>query len=245
VLARAFVLPWEQRKTISRAIAVPLLVLTAVGLMGEIGAVRASLVEWAWLAVYSVAAGWLAVCVHRCVLLDPAAAHAGFTSASWMRVALYAASIATMWALFTGLLESLMLIGTALFVTHDAAREPLEILIEQMRVNTASLFVSAAIVAVISGRLCLVLPALAVDGDVRAALRAARGNTLRLTVIFSLLPAALAMFGELLLRENATPVEMGLLVALGAVFTVVEVVALSLSYRELTSPAPPPTHPPA
>jgi hypothetical protein len=246
VLARAFVLPWEQRKAILRAAIIPLLVVTALGWVGEYTPIRASLVDWAWLLVCSLATGWFAVCVHRCVLLDTAGAREGFTAASLLRVALYAISIAATWALFSGLMQSLMFIGTALLVDQSgAARAPLEAFIQDTRVSLASMFIAAAIVAVICGRLCLLLPALAVDADVRDALRAARGNTLRLTAVFSLLPAALALFGDLLLRDDSTLIETGLLVVLGAIFAIVEVVALSLSYRELTSPAPPPTDPPA
>jgi len=246
VLARAFVLPWEQRKAILRAAIIPLLVVTALGLAGAYTPIHAWLVDWAWLLVCSLATGWFAVSVHRCVLLDAAGAREGFTAASLVRMALYAISVAAIWAMFSGLMQSLSFIGTALLVDYsDAAHSSLELFIQSTRVSLASMFIAAAIVAVISGRLCLLLPALAIDADVRDALRAARGNTLRLTVVFSLLPAALALLGDLLVRDDSTPVETGLLVVLGAIFAIVEVVALSLSYRELTSPAPPPTDPPA
>ena len=113
-------------------------------------------------------------------------------------------------------------------------------------VQIAVLFVvSTVISALIGGRFCLALPAIALGADVRAAVLAARGNTLRLTVVFALLPVALTLPIGLLIGEDPGFLELTLLVVLGTIVTVVEVAALSLSYRELTQPAPPPTNPPA
>lgn len=244
VLASAVVLPWEQRTAILRAVIIPLLAATAVALTHEVGTIRLPLADWGWLAIYALATSWFAVCVHRFVLLDPAGARERFSAATLIRVALYAVLIAAIWAMLSGLTEILSLVGIALWVDHShPAHAPLETFIQQTRVSLAALFISAAIVAVICGRMCLLLPAMAVDGDARAALHVARGNTLRLTVVFSLLPAAFCVLSAL--QDEESIVETGLLIVLGAILAVVEMVALSLSYRELTAPAPPPTHPPA
>ena len=64
-------------------------------------------------------------------------------------------------------------------------------------------------------------------------------------MVFALLPVALTLPIELLFREDPGFLELTLLVVLGAIITIVEVAALSLSYRELIQPEPPPTDPPA
>jgi hypothetical protein len=95
-------------------------------------------------------------------------------------------------------------------------------------------------------RVTLMLPAIAIDrkADLIAAWSASRRNGWRLAMIVGVLPWCLQRFTDLLYRDGASIVEFGILVVLATIFVVVEVVALSLSYWELTLPAPPPTHPP-
>ena len=60
-----------------------------------------------------------------------------------------------------------------------------------------------------------------------------------------LLPWCLQQLTNLLYRDGATAVEFSVLVVLATLLIIIEVVALSLSYWELTSPEPPPTPPPS
>ena len=240
VLAGAFKLPWEQRKPLARAVFVPLLAVIGVSLIGEFDLIALpETLDWLWVVIYCVPAAWLAVYIHRFLLRDLSDAHTGAKSGNVKRVVLYGLLGLAFWAL---------LIGATLFGTRDVPAEnspDIEESMAQMVQTVVILFVSAVISALIGGRLCLALPAIAVDADVRAAVHAARGNTLRLTVVFALLPIAMSLLIELLFRENAGFLDLTLLVVLGAIVMVVEVAALSLSYRELTQPAPPPTDPPA
>jgi len=63
--------------------------------------------------------------------------------------------------------------------------------------------------------------------------------------VVGVLPWSLKYLTELLYRDGATYGEFAVLVVITVLFTLIEVVALSLSYLEITSPAPLPTDPPA
>ncbi|HEY6123282.1 MAG TPA: hypothetical protein VIV63_01425, partial [Steroidobacteraceae bacterium] len=195
--------------------------------------------DWLWMFIYCLPAAWLAVDVHRFLLRDLPDARVLVGSGNAKRVLLYALVAFAFWALVIGAVYS----GVLDLPAEDSPE--MENWMAQMLEGMVIVFVLAVISALLGGRLCLVLPAIALGGDVRAALRAARGNTLRLTVVIALLPVVLAFLIEVIVRGDSTILDQALVVVLGAVVMVVEVSALSLSYRELTQPAPPPTDPPA
>ena len=60
-----------------------------------------------------------------------------------------------------------------------------------------------------------------------------RHNGWRLAIVVGLLPAAFSSITEKLSRQNASMLEQALLAVTSAVFIVIEVVALSLSYQTL------------
>ena len=64
-------------------------------------------------------------------------------------------------------------------------------------------------------------------------------------MVVGLLPWCLNRFADLLYRDGASMFEFGILLVLTTLLVIVVVVALSLSYWELTQPAPPPKDPPA
>jgi hypothetical protein len=104
----------------------------------------------------------------------------------------------------------------------------------------------------LAARLSPLFPAIALEHkwDLRAAWQLSRGNGWRLMVVVVLLPALFNFLVGALYRADASAIEIALLIVIAAVLTTLEVIALSLSYRELTAslaspPAPPPTHPPA
>jgi hypothetical protein len=104
---------------------------------------------------------------------------------------------------------------------------------------------------VILGRVSLVLPMVAVDKpfDILDAWLKSDGNAWRMAVLVGVLPWLLLTFTEMLHRDGFSRLEQALIVTVGALTVVVEVVALSFAYRELTTaptaPEPPPTDPPA
>ena len=237
VLAGAFKLPWEQRKPLAHAVCIPLLSLIGVSLVSEFELITLpEAFEWLWMFIYVVPTAWLAVYILRFLLRDLSDARTGVESGNAKRVVLYALLVLGFWAL---------VMGVTIFGVLEMPASDTGDLIAHMVQTLVLLVVCLVVSALIGGRFCLALPAIAVGAGVRAAVRAARGNTLRLTMVFAWLPVALTVLIELLIGEDAGIFDLTLLVVLGAIVTIVEVAALSLSYRELTQPAPPPTDPPA
>lgn len=245
VLSSAFRQPWEQRGPLVRAIIAPLLVVLMVGLIGEFGRLTfPESLDWLWFLLYFVPAAWLAVCVHRFFQREFPDTRAGLESGNLKRVTLYIALVGAFCALFVGMALAASFIGLAVVGTHpEDGESSLAQLLGGTSLTLGLTAFFAVILSLIGGRLCLALPAVAMSDDIGRAVRAARGNTLRLAVIFAVLPIASTVLVELLFRDEATLVEAGLLVMLGTIFMVVEVTALSLSYRELRPPELPPTNP--
>jgi ABC-type Fe3+ transport system permease subunit len=247
VFAGAFRLCWKHRKPLARVIAAPLLLVAAVGLIGESGLIAHSgALQWLLVLGNLVPTAWLAVNVHRFLLSDLTTAQPEADSRNWKRLALYALALLALWLSFFVAVPIVAPVEAAMTAMYSAdnAVDLEQAMTTVLQAALLGLIVSM-IAALLAGRLCLVLPAIAVDGDVRAAIYAARGNTIRLAVIFSLLSVALPLPAQLLMSEDPGFMGAALLVLLGAVVMVVEVAALSLAYRELTAHAPPPTDPPA
>jgi hypothetical protein len=242
VLTRAFVLPWEQRGQLYRAVILPLALLIFLSLAELLFLFPASrMISWVWEISYLLCVSWLAVRIHRTILIAPHETHEVVHAAYWRRIVLYAIAIAALWMLFVCVMFAVRSIGMALQPAEPYA--DLQGAMQKLRVAVASIFVAATLVTLVSGRVCLLLPAIAIDADAATALRAARGNTLRLAVVFSVLPGLLAVLNHALFDESSTVAGFVFLSVFGAIFLVIEVTALSLSWRELTSPAPPPTDP--
>lgn len=92
------------------------------------------------------------------------------------------------------------------------------------------------------------LPAIALGHDwaPRTAWRQTRGNGWRLVLVVFLIPWALSAAVDWAYRNTEGAMIIGIISIVRAVFLALGVIALSLSYRELTAtPAPPPTTQPA
>jgi hypothetical protein len=87
-----------------------------------------------------------------------------------------------------------------------------------------------------------VLPATAIGGkaSLRAAWRLSARNGWRLAVIVGALPWALSYGESLLYRQNATLPELTILVVLSVLSSMLGIIALSLSYQDLTRGREPP-----
>jgi hypothetical protein len=73
-----------------------------------------------------------------------------------------------------------------------------------------------------------------------------RGNAWKIAIVVGALPWVLNLVIDALWREDATTFEVASLGILTGVFGIISIVALSLTYFELTrESALPPTHPPA
>ena len=247
VIWDAFSLSWQNRAALFRAATFPMLAVIGVSLFWDF-------LTWgdSFLAritpqiFYIVALSWLAVTVHRLVLLDEASARSHFDETNGKRIAVYILAFATIGIFF--LVTKTVLyngIGIATGITYvPVGTEPK--LVARSWLSWGSTIVSLLDIA----RLVLVLPSIAVDKghELRDSWRQARGNAWRLAVVFGVLPWALNSLRWLLYRDEGSNFELALIIVLGSLIAVVEIVALSLSYAALTAPvqpAPPPTDPPA
>jgi hypothetical protein len=184
------------------------------------------------------------VSVHRLVLLETSDANS-FTPENLKRTALFLAFLIGVWALYAGLVLLIMsgLLNAFLgrYVPTGGERPQLPVSLEWL--NAAARVLAFYVVA----RFSLVFPAIATDRkpDLGAAWLESKRNGWRLAIVVGALPWTLEQLTDLIYRDGATDAEYAVLVVLTVFFTVIEVVALSLSYGEITSPAPPPTDPPA
>jgi hypothetical protein len=253
VIFGAFSLPWLHRGEVFRATAIPLLAVIACTLVSDTADFNESRVAALLLiALYGIATSWLAIAVHRLVLLDAPDARARFDMPALRRLAVFFGIVVSLWVLYQGL--TMLISGGILGIfmppryiptTSEPGKLPEHVSLPVSFEWIVNL--SRAMSYWIVARVTLMLPAIAIDrkADLIAAWSASRRNGWRLAIIVGVLPWCLQQLTNLLYRDGATLVEFGILLVLATLFVVVEVVALSLSYWELTSPAPQPTHPPA
>jgi len=238
VLAGVIQLVWRERTVFARSLAMPLgaWVLFALVMMAFPADSGSS---WRYLLVLLVYGGvftMVAVTCHRLALLGPSAVPA-WGLQRWTRretrflgwvVAGYAVALVMM-----------MVLGTVLFTTAavlapvggtHAAEEPALVWMPWL-----SLLMSLLPLYLLA-RLSPLLPATAVDErrDMAWAFEASRGNGWRLLLIVFGLPWLLGMARNILVRSEATSVEVLAVSLLGLVLLPVEVAALSVAYRFLT-----------
>lgn len=252
VLAGAFALPWAQGGRLLRVVAIPLALVIALSIVQVLALLPGTrILSGVWQLGYSLCVAWVAVGIHRYVLVDAREVTAEPAAATVRRVVLYAIAATIIWMLYVALSAVLSLVYDKMMIGEAGeSMQRIELLMEKMRGAIVATLVAAIVIAILAGRFCLLLPAISIDAGASTAIQAARDNTLRLTVVFSLLPGvftllSMGLIDEELIDASSTIIERIGLAVLGAVFLVIEVAALSLSYRELTSPAPQPTNLPA
>lgn len=219
VIVGAFLVPWSQRREFARALAFPLVALAVLTLGWYFTAEKLpQWIMWPACLAYGILFAIFAVACHRLVLLDPRRVHPGW---SWREVrflfwlvGMYLVYLAVWLPVWT------VLVNLTPGMSPDWTREP--------AVIPALYFVA---------RLSLVLPAVALDGEVsfKWAWRLTRGNGWRLVVVVGVLPWAISQVLGLLYRADPTPVETVALTVIGIALFAVEIAALSISYRDLTT----------
>jgi hypothetical protein len=249
VLWGAVSLSWLNRGDVIRMAGVPLLAVigTSLGMrMAELQA--AQNLYWSFGILYMLAVSWLALTTHRMVLVDSPGSAFELSTRSLRRYGGFLLAMIILWALYIALHLGIVLVAlTALAGGYQPASGPPRV--PSLPFETVQ-SIAAWLPFLIIGRLSLWLPMLATDREFSApdAWRISSGNGWRLAVIVGVLPWSGSGITYLLYRDGATPFELGLLTVLGSLFVVVEVVALSLAYRELihaAAPEPLPTDPPA
>jgi hypothetical protein len=212
-----------------------------------------SLGHWVFLLISCALFAWLAVRVHRAVLLPPSD-EGGTGDVRILPLAnRYLAALVAAGALkfvFSVLVLALVSIFLARYtpVTDTAPPAPSapDPAVQNLIDYTA--LVIQVPLAYLLARCSTLLPALALGHAwaPRAAWQQTRGNGWRLVVVVFLLPWALGAAVDWAYASLEIRILVGLLAILRAVFLALGVIALSLSYRELPQwPVPPPTPPPS
>lgn len=230
VLLAALIVPWIQRRAFLRFMLYPALLFLAVRvalILLQSEGIGGALV---WLAgpVYGAAFTVFAVRCHRLIILPSSASDSASVVGWSARETRFAAALTVS---LVGAVMAMVGVVSALVRLLPAADD-----------ETFRWFVLAArgVAAYLFARLCLVLPALAVDRRVgfRWAWSASQGNGWRLAIIVALWPWLLDRAVVLLYRTDATYPEWVALTILAVLMAAIQVSALSLAYRELAAHLP-------
>lgn len=247
ILFGAFVLSWRSRTELARATGLPILAVIACTLLWQAaGIAQIDSAVWTLHFLYCIAISWLAISVHRLVLLDGTDSQSRLAEPGLKRLGLFVGAIvggAVLYMALILLISNLTLLPFSRYVpAGEGATTPAPLEWGQW------LLYAAGVLAIWPlARLSPMLPAIAVDraADPLTAWRLSRGNGWKLAIVVGALPWTLKWIVALLSRDGASTVEFGALLILTSISTVIQVTALSLSYWELTQPGPPPTLPPA
>jgi hypothetical protein len=239
-------LPWAHRADVFRSAGAPILVFLAGALAYHLSAAYGSH-PWAWtFTLYNLAAiSWLAITVHRLVLLELPGSATNFDVPALRRLGIFLLATLVVWVIYHGfrllLMGGVVAILGSRYVPASETPPALELPVSLATIDN----VVSVLAWIVLGRVSLVFPAIATDQrpTLVEVWRASRGNSWRLAIVAGALPWCLELMIDLLYRDGATSIETALLLLAMSIFIIVEVVALSLSYRELTAPAPPPSDP--
>jgi hypothetical protein len=242
-----FGVPWF------RAINLPLLALIGIMLLWNLtdestGVAQAGILY----AGYLAATSWLAVRTHRLVLLGPAGSEPRNPLRETRLVGIYLASLAGLWLIWLGLTSLLSITaGTGiLFLTHSpystAGESPPVFNPQVQRAIDYAGKLAALPASYVVARLTPMLPAISLERawNPRAAWEMSRGNGWRIALVVLGLPYAFTVALETLSHSNAGGLEIAALAIVFAIVASLEIIGMSLVYRELERPEPPPTPPP-
>lgn len=244
-----FAFPWMYRGEFARALSLPLLGLLACTMASNVEAVTAGPANYVITALYLLSFAWLAIRCHRLVLTGSHRMDE-FPPRALGVLGLFTVTVVMLWivqSLVTLLLASGTIAATsAQYVEAGTPAPPSYDPDFQLLIDRVVFF--AGIVALYPvARLSPLLPALAigVNWNAAGAWRLSRRNGWRLVFLVFLVPALFENLIEWSRSDDLGAVAFTIVVLLLGVVTSLGVVALSLSYRELTTPGPSPTPPPA
>ena len=236
VLLGAFQLPWRYRSDVVRTAGIPILACIAWTLIWGYAPIKAtSLVSWLFALVFIVINSWLALTIHRMVLLDEPGSPLKMDRVALARLARFVGAVIVTWTIYHG--ARLILISGVVFALGSqyvpAGSEARELPVPVRTID----HVMSAVAFLVIARFTLLLPQIATGRrfDIAAAWNLSRGNTWRLAVVVGLFPWLLESAAWLLYRDDASDLEWCLLQVLVTLTVLIGVVALSLSHRELSS----------
>jgi hypothetical protein len=245
VLWNALAFPWNHRLRVLQIAGVPWLVLAACLLAFDLTRVDESdIAVWSLYFLQCLASAWLAIGVHRLVLLGSGNIGSHLDAQGLKRGGKFFGLLLAFWLLGTASAELLYELGNEWLLSPPALRVSFW---ERLSIYLGVLVMISIGMSWLFAKICLLFPALAVDQkfDLAAAWRLSRGNVIRLAVITSLFPILLTTLSLFVSAQYATPAGFASIAVLHPTVLIVEVAALSLSYAHLTAPARPPTDLPA
>jgi hypothetical protein len=221
-----------------RAVGLPLLGIIAISLCWVTGApTSVAGMPWVLVIANGVLFSWLAVRCHRVVLLgahEDAPAHRLKTVASYLAAVVVGTLVRS---IFMAIVSSRYVPAGGDPASGDG----------MIGLPVWATWIAQALPFYLLARFSLALPGFALGQGWRLgeAWRLSRGNGWRLVLIVFLLPVGIDWFIALVYGYVYYSVAVAALAIFNALLTAESVIALSLAYRELVPPAPPPTAPPA
>lgn len=244
-----FAFPWIYRGEFARALSLPLLVILGSTIAGSFSDANATELRWLIYSIYLLAFSWLALRCHRFALLGSATASPEGDSLP-RTLLVFATTVIAVWIVQTTItltLTSLTLtLSGSLLIPHATPPPPPDPAIQTIIDRIA--FLASIPGMYLLARLGPLFPTIAIGRPWRPgdAFRMTRGNGWRIVCAVLLIPQLFKMFIQWVYSLNAGAVAMCIGVLLVATVSALGVIAMSLTYRELTAaPSPPPTTPPA
>ena len=223
ILTQAFVVPWELRVELIKKLSVPILFLIGIGYVEEYSN---GIYDYLFAFIGYLAYVFLAVTCHRIIILGKNSVPT-FGVRKWtMREARF----------FSWLVGLYIMIGVMIF---SIAALP-SVIIPLFEGRVMYLVIPVSIISALPGvyvlsRLSLIFPATSVDekANIKWAWDISRNNGWRLAVIVCALPAAAGYIQNVLIGEDDGVLKSTLLMLVAFVVLIIEIAALSLTYKEL------------
>jgi len=223
VLAQAFVVPWELRVELIKKVSVPILFLIGIGYIEKYSN---GIYDYLFAFIGYLAYVFLAVTCHRIIILGTSSVPI-FGVRKWtMRETRF----------FGWLVGLYIMIG---FMIFSIAALP-SVIIPLFEGGAMYLVIPISIISALPGvyvlsRLSLIFPATSVDEEVNIkwAWDISRTNGWRLAVIVCALPAAAGYMQDIFTSEDDGVLKSTLLMLVAFVVLIIEIAALSLTYKEL------------
>ncbi len=228
VISGAFIVPWVNRRTFGRVLAIPISVLLLLGLIEQqtktlLSAPAGLLLTIIQMAAFSI----FAVRCHRLVLLEenpPFLWAVPIWSKREMRFFL--------WILAIVLIFLVSVIGSLTLLTgiSNAFMDT-----KSLKPFSAGIFIILGMLIYLFARISVIFPAIAIDQNMnlQSAWRQTRANGWRLVFIVGITPWAISEILDLASRDGGTLLKNFVLTFIACASTVFAVTALSLSYGEL------------
>jgi hypothetical protein len=237
VLVGAFILPWARRGTFAKALALPAAAIVAIQVGWWLAGDRISGAA-AWAAWGANGILWIlfAVICHRLVLLGPRTADVALVPGWGRRETLFLAWLAAIYVIILAVVvAAITASGTIIMNVGTVANAANAANFSEPLFESIYRPVAAALGTYLFARMSLVLPATAID--VRTTLTKVwwqtQGNGWRLALIVGGLPWVFGYAVSLVSGDEPSTARGVLVTILATALLVVEIAALSLSYRQL------------